>query len=407
MCERAVRSVLLGTMLALAPLRAAAQSVPSAADLERELARLTPLYLEAERAADAVEAERAAAVEDGIDQVEVRVGPLRIVTTPAEAELARRLFQEEWPRYEAIVRGRTGRFDRIAFVFHRGADVRFRTGGSARDVKGSRFETEEGMRRRVRDAIGSSVSELLPRINAYDRLTSWPLGVSPSPAQVYRALAGAPTALGRACFEGDVDACWRGIGQMDPSTPLVDAWLTPEERRGFAWMHADLDNPYRENLRSRCLSGGEESCDLMALHYLGEAYPVPKIAHASLIWFALERGGEGALDRLWRSWDPRGRSEEVLQQEAMERLRAYREANVFDDADATALVHLGEWTNARAHLAAASGMDPDQLMRAWLTEVAAARPAAPEPTQRDRSVTIVWIAVLAALAATSTRWRLA
>src|SRR5688572_28738383 len=98
MCERRVVTALVVALLALAPVRAAAQQTPTAQELERELARLGPLYLAAEREADRGEAALASALEGTVEQVATRIGPLRVVTSDAQVELARRLLQEEWAR---------------------------------------------------------------------------------------------------------------------------------------------------------------------------------------------------------------------------------------------------------------------------------------------------------------------
>src|SRR5687768_8405687 len=128
MCERRGVTALALALLALAPLRAAAQ-VPTAQELERELARLEPLYLAAEREADRGEAALASAREGTVEQVTTRVGPLRIVTSDAQVDLARRLFREEWARYDAITRGRTEPLDQTTFVFHVGSTRQFVTRG--------------------------------------------------------------------------------------------------------------------------------------------------------------------------------------------------------------------------------------------------------------------------------------
>jgi hypothetical protein len=406
MCERRVVRAILGLALALTPAGVVAQRPATAAELEQEIARLTPIYLEAQRGAVTTDAARASRRAAPVEQVELTVGPLRIVTTSAEVELATRLFREEWQRYDAITRGRTAPLDRHTFVFHQGPDIRLTTRGQARDVKGGRLESEDAMRGRVRAAIGSAVNELLPRINIYSLLTSYPLGVGPSASTVYRELAAAPTALGQACFAGDLDACWRGLGQMDGSAPLLDIWFTPEERRSFAWRNREADNPFYDGVRARCLAGGDGACRSAVMSRLDRAQPFLQAARASLLWAALERGGEGALDRFWRSWDPQNRPPEEVAAAAMERMREYRGADIYDAPTVPAFVLLAEWTNVRAHLAAASGMDPDQLRREWLDEVRAARPEAPTPDRGDRTTTLLWIALLATFAASSTRWRL-
>src|SRR5688500_3169520 len=96
----------------------------------------------------------------------------------------------------------------------------------------------------------------------------------------------------------------------------------------------------------------------------------------------------------------------------MEQARAYRVIYAGSTPTARlelpappASVTLGELTNIRSHLAAAAGMDGDALMRAWLAEVRAARPSPPAPDRRARTSTLLWITLLVALAARSTRGR--
>src|SRR5687768_8045789 len=134
MCERHVVTAVLWALLALMPARAAAQQPASAAELEAEVARLTPLYLDAERTAIAAEETRDSRREAGVEQDTVQVGPLRIVTSRAQVERARRLFTEEWARWDAITRGRTERLDRITYVFHVGPERDFYVSGQSRPV---------------------------------------------------------------------------------------------------------------------------------------------------------------------------------------------------------------------------------------------------------------------------------
>ena len=102
--------------------------------------------------------------------------------------------------------------------------------------------------------------------------------------------------------------------------------------------------------------------------------PYPQTVRANLLWFALQRGGAGAMDRLV--------------------------ASVAADAGRPAV------TNIRQHLGSASGMDPDVLMEQWRQGVLAGRPGAPTPEKRSRASTTLWITLFAALATRSKRWRL-
>ena len=397
-----MRSLLLAlAALACLPAAGYAQAASTDSELERELARLTPLYEAARLEAERSEALRAGA-QPVVDQEIVTVGPLTIVTTPDDAELARRLFEEEWARYAPIARGRTESLERFTFVFQRGNDRQLSVSGPARDVKGGPTETEMRMRGRVRGALGNAVKELLPGQPGGEFIGPYTLGVGPTLELVYRDLAAAPLAITQACFAGDMAACWRALGQMDPATPPMSVWLTPDEMEAVNRQVAAL-----EGRRARCLAGEEEMCSLASLSQPLSAQPLPPSARASLIWFALERGGEGALDRFWRSWNPQGLPRQEIDGLEFERSYGGNRFTDYGEPGPPASVVLGNWTDARAQLSAAAQMEPDALMRAWLAEVRAARPEPPVPDRNERSSTALWIVLLAALAARSTRWRLA
>jgi len=189
-------------------------------------------------------AERRRALEAGTERTEtvlVRVGPIRIVTVPQQAELAKRLFRDVWQRDFAAVRESPSLAGHV-FTFRWGRAPSGRlyvdpasTGGApVRRVELNRVwvATWSGAESWIRDAVWSVLRDDLPDASP-TRL--WLENAQyAEPAQTYRALATESSDVHRACLGGDAQACVAAAGLEDTS----GAARTPSARDakvGLLW----------------------------------------------------------------------------------------------------------------------------------------------------------------------------
>ena len=150
---------------------------------------------------------------------------------------------------------------------------------------------------------------------------------------------------------------------------------TPEERLLLVQRNRSFFRRAPAELQA-CLGGDLAECDRLLTDMLGRyksaqnrlwTVPFGADVRASLLWYALVRGGEGAWGRL------------------------------LAHADGTAL----------AALEAASGLTADALMREWRGWLLESRPVRHAGLGIQVLRGSAWILLLIALAARSTRWRFA
>lgn len=368
MSERARRWVWLACagLFVNSPPPAAAQQTEE--ELVRHLRDLVTRLPDAETAASAAQARRMEisllATLPAIDTF--TVGPLRILTPSDQRETAEAFFREVWEREYAPFVTTSPVLERTAFTFQWSATLGpIPVVGEVRRVEIMRWRPASTVRETIRGGIGTVLAADLPA-----RLGNWarPAIRTPSDARrVFNELATKPSRAARACVHGELDACW-SVLQLDLDDTPHDEWYTPEERRALV---AEGLRFYRREDRGdfvACLEqGSTEACDAFLLSRGWGLAPLSgKHGHAALLWVALQAGGAGAWDRLLEDPD-RGPSEALRY---------------------------------------ASGLDADELAARWYEWLERSRPPARAVLDPRLLLRLMWIAVFAAFAMRSTRWRL-
>jgi hypothetical protein len=347
------------------------RSMATEAALRQRLDSLAPLVDEARVAAEAADVRRRQAerVHAGPATDTIQVGPLHVITLPAQVDDARAVFRDVWNEGYARFAATSPSLGTVPFVFQwSSGDERIEARGPVRRVELRRFRPRSAVEATVRTGIAYLLASDLQGT----RVARWaPGNVQPptDPAQVYRQLASAPSVTARACFDGDPEACWVALGAdlQDDAYPLT-RWYGPEERRAlvgrmFSWRR-DADDE-----RRACLDQGPvDTCDayLKALDISPDFLaPLTGPARKALLWIALQEGGAGAWDRLLARGDA-------------------------SPGDA---------------LRYASGMDERALAAAWRGWVLEHRPASQAGLDPLLLVAVLWIVAFGALAMRSTRWR--
>ncbi len=378
MYERRSAAIVAMTSLCLAmghgaPLAAQSHQADEAA-LVRHLDSILPLYREAERAARAeesrVEAEqKALAVAQGPRLDTIDVGPLRVVTLPGQADLARRFFTDAFRSFRPVV-GDGAAFRHALFTFQ--WSVKFEAipvEGNVYRVELRRWDLARAVESRTRAAIGEALRDDLSSTRTGRTWGSAPIRPTPDPAAIYRELATTRANPNESCLAGAAHSCAVALG-LDVKPGAWRSWFTPAEKRemvarAFAWDTGD-----RARQRT-CLDGADSACDRIVAVMFAPARggrihgTLSSEARGSLLWLALERGGEGAWARLLH--DPDASPEEAL--------------------------------------AEASGLQVDELCAAWRGWVLAHRPDEAASLSAGILSATFWILLFAALALRSTRWR--
>jgi hypothetical protein len=403
MCELRRVLVLLATLFGGTECLAG-QSAPARdrQALQERIETLIPLVNDANRRARAADSMFFSSKGEAGEQETIRVGPLTIVALTGQAEEARELFAEAWSAYAPLFGTGADYFTYFVFAYHRGSGegpVVPRSLGIAKEIDFGYMVSRETMRESVRSALSTALANALPgEITAWEGSIPIELPSEATHARVYRDLVLAPSPAAQACLSGDERDCWSGMGVVEEGANPLTAWYSANDQRIRVEKSRYVD-PQAESLRGLCMSGNPPACSewLATFIPLSALAPVPNSARASLIEFALRRGGAGALERL------------------------NDEFGSFESRSAKAM---GRWARAagpelpqvaseagsrlRAGLEAASGTDAATLMREWQASIAADAPDPDpvRPTGSSRNVTIAWLLVFAGLAARSTRWRL-
>lgn len=353
----------------------AAQSAPETpqdvATLQHRLDSLAPLLTQAEAAAEEALARRKEAEPQSFVVVTdtLRVGPMHVVTVPDQVDEARELFQEVWDDGYASFIGESRRLGSVPFIFQWPAgEHSIPAAGGVPRIEMRRFRT----RAAVENTIRTGISYLLASDLKATNVGRWaPGNVRPpeDPTLVYRRLASAPSVAARACFDGDLDACWSvlAVDLRNDLYPLPE-WYSPDERRAMV-ARAGTVRRDREGWSACIEEGSTSACDafLLNLHMdMGYLAPVGYPARKALLWIALTRGGSGAWDRIRQDPD----------------------------------MSVGD------ALRYASGMDTQALAAAWRDWVMERRPDSQAGFDPRLLLALLWVVVFATLAMRSTRWRL-
>jgi hypothetical protein len=342
--------------------------------LERHLDSLRPLLARAESAADAAKARQAeearrqsAPVTDTFD-----VGPLRVVTLPSERALGDSLYREVWEHDYAPFVSWSPALAAKTFTFEWATPLQpIYIQGDARRVQFQRWRLRSTLVHNIRQTVaGAIVGDLAgTRVGQW---AEWPVAPASDGAWLYRMMVAMPAKVDDECLRGDAHACWTALGLGLDAYPMDD-WYSPEQRRAivsrlFGYARERKTDP----LWRSCVDDDDiASCDaLLRGPKFGRGFwiePLPtRAARAEMVWLALEAGGDGAWDRL-------------------------RERPEMSPGEA---------------LAYASGLTRDQLASRWQAWLMAQRPPARATLDPSLLFTLLWMAVCAALAMRSTRWRL-
>lgn len=356
-----------------------AQSHPTTAELQARLDSLRPLVarakseLEARETRDERAAHEAAAAVARVDTL--RVGLVTVVTPVEQADVARELFTDVWEASYSLVR-RSPTLERSTFAFQWSDDlVPIHLGPPDAQGRQHRIEPATWTRRarvedEIREAIGVTLAvDLGAGATAVGR---W-AGANPWRArameEVYRRVATTQSRVTRSCLEGDTEACGSAMGLGPRPTPApLEEWYTAEERRLLVtglWRLAT--RRLEPSGWSACVGAADTAaCDRLLVLEGSDWTPLDGTVRATLLAYALERGGEGAWERL------------------------------LADPGMTPI-------DALEH---ASGVPISELLSGWRARLVANRPDTYEGLAQRSGTTLVWTLFFAALALRSTRWRL-
>jgi len=185
---------------------------------------------------------------------------------------------------------------------------------------------------------------------------------------VYVQLVTTPSRAVRRCYLGDIAACRDALALTD-AADLVARWYDPHERRALVARSYQgvFDRGAEQPEYRRCAMGSDTAClDLLrALPPGSLARPLDYRARMGLVRLAIQLGGHGAVGRLLAGPD-RSTPERV---------------------------------------SAAAAVSADSLTGRWLAMVQADRPAPVALPPWGAWVAVGWIAVFAACALRSSRWR--
>ena len=345
-------------------------------ELERRVRELQPMVYEAHREAEAAR-ERRVLEEKIRNQTEtdtIQVGPLRVVTLPDQVDLAREVLGGILDEEYAFLTSGTALDDEL-FTFEWRtplAPIFLEDGNANRRVEVQRYRSRDVVEERVRAAIGSI---LIMKLDYDVPVRRWIAGPIREPADLswtYRQVALTSSNATRACIAGDPMACWAGLGLGVTDADRLATWYSEEERIRTVWSQMRTFRARRQADDPDIVACVERrdvpACDRVILErlYWWDATPLSQEVRATMLWYALERGGEGAWDRL---------------------------AGSIDEPLAQALLQT-------------SGLTAEELAEGWRAWVVQARPEVHAVLGTTRWAAFFWILILIALAMRSTRWRL-
>jgi len=321
----------------------------------------------------------------------VTVGPLRIVTPPEQADLARELFDKVWRESFPNVE-RSPSLASTLFTFQWKVSPRSiymlpPEDGGAPVTRVELYRMSDRSRasveRRVREAVSRTLGQDFRPGSPMD---DWLWGYHPGDLDAtgaYRQLA-LTAGLGgafRDCLGGDPSACWTadGLGRGEAARALASSFSLDErvsmvrraaEATGY-FERGGVRSPLRDSgdVEACIVQRSEDACDrplTPSLKWSLDNVGGGTAMRWTLFWHAIELGGEGA----WRR--------------ALERA---------DAAPADVLTYV-------------SGMDADDLATSWLADLEAHRPEIRADLAVTRWAVFFWVLVFMALALRSTRWRL-
>ena len=360
-----------------------------AAEIRRALDQLVPRLAELDAAADVEDAklDQQRLVEQGVRTDTLRVGPLTIVTRADQRAVVEHAARGALDDLGISLAGAEHLFEGgewgVQIVYGTAVELGIWKEGVRIVESDVRFGGESDLRHRLTNELGQVIALGMPQV-----LVEW-AGAAPVMAQgeasgytledLNRAGRVSGSFAVMNCFQGDAMSCWSVLGFPRSETPALE-WYSPEEieartrratgRQARLFGRADeREAAYARQIEAElasCLNGAHEVC--AQILYAGSAgpYPIPKVARTSLVTFALEKGGEGALGRLLEA----------------------------------------DGTDVRGMLEAASAMNTDDLITAWAAEVRAATPVVQENLGTESGAALLWVLMLGGAATAGARRRL-
>lgn len=370
--SRAARLGLLATLALLAG-TSSASAQQTEAELVQRLDSLRPLMEASDAELEAYEArrdERAAALAAAAASVDtLRVGLMTVLTPSGQAEVARDLVREAWDERYADVSSSPG-VEGTTFVVRWSDDpAPIHARGAVQRVENARSIPRARMLEQIRFSIGQTLrNDLVGQAREVGRWVPDDPHRDHDRASIYRQLATTRSVSTHRCLEGDVDACAASLG-LGVEEDALEIWYTPEERRALV---ASVPNIGRTRLAvpqwNACVQAGDfAACDALLRDVRGGAWPpLPGSTRASLVGFALRRGGAGAWGRLIGSPD----------------------------------------TPPERALELASGLPLETLVSEWRSWIIDGRPETYGGLPQRGGLALLWTLAFAAFATRSTRWRL-
>lgn len=363
MCD--ARRVAAGVLALVALLAQPARAQQAGAAVERLRLRADSLERALAAAEARVEALRPPVrAEDAVVLDTQRVGPLMVIAERSERAYARETVTRALAAVGEIPDAARAALDSTYLFLDPGGVP----DELVRQVAGARVERVELPRWMPRSThvrgVAQSLEVVLARALPAD-LRAWmgnariPLASDAVYGEAYRSLALSASPAARACLDGDVARCLDALSLADPGV----SWAR--------WYDADFlvdwarSQPGSDAL-PRCESERTVAACRALMERHGPPQPVGSLARASLLRFALEANGADA----WRA---------------------------LTSDSAGPIIE---------RVAAAADADAERLVGAWRERVIAARPARFAELGGSSLVTLLWVALLAALASRSTRWRL-
>lgn len=346
------------------------------AALEARAAELETRWRAAEARARVAEAmaQEASRMEPRVALDTLGFGTVHVVTPASQRARTEALWSEVWQLYAPLVPQESrlhGRF--FGFQWGSRHDLGLPVGTPSLRV-GTPWAPVRRARQVVQRALGGVLVRDLP-----GGMAAWS-GMRalepPDFSEIHRGLALSSRSVARACFQGDLDACWTAAGARGREGLL--AALEPAEARALVHGRNTVSSlPWR-----RCLEAGDHGACVEVLRAdapLLDLLALDAATRTSLLWVAIERGGAGAVERAGVAGAaPPGPGERVL------------DIGGFD---------------LRAGLEAVASENADSVVAAWHARVRAAAPDVPRQTRRAHTLALFWAAAFALLATRSTRWR--
>ncbi len=302
------------------------------------------------------------------------VGPLTVVALPDQHDEAVDILSEALASYGPWVS--EGRLLSQAMSFQWSVDLKVidMYSGAIRLEQSRLRKTRGQMVNDARRGIGSRLGQELQGYSP--KISNWFSGPVGEPADAnltYRILAAYPAAINQRCMRDGGLACWTAMG-LDVDDFPMDDWYSPEQRQqlvaGQAWAHRKRAASLGvAQALSACENDGSvEDCDrVLESGLMGRMWlPLSNDEHTSLLFLALQAGGEGAWDRL--TADPEATPSEALR--------------------------------------AASGLTAEELGNLWHAWVLQQRGESQAGLGTRSLWALFWILAFAGMAMRSTRWRL-